>query len=662
MALSSVPHSLYDHGQFYVHWGLAAYVLLESRRPVTRNPHHGPEIGLRKIDDVFTVSLSLRLSDSVLYPNGQVPSKLATTGFAVERKSSNGSSVTLLKILGVLGCAVVLVLRLGIWERSSSVEDAAEDSDEYYFNWTAVSPSEDLKWRACYDGLECARLQVPLDYSDHSAGNAAIALVRSPSTIPRDDEGYLGPILINPGGPGGSGVSIILSDGKQLRTVIGDAHDIIGFDPRGIGFTTPTLQTLQTKGEQGLFLKDFLVAINSSDTALGSIYASAQNLGHLGAARMGDVARYVNTPTVARDMLSITKAHGRDKLQYWGFSYGTILGATFAAMFPDHVGRLVIDGVMDAENYYAALWSTNLVDADATLFQIYQACVDAGPVLCRIYEKTTEGIHARVQNLLTRLRTEPVSFYNATSGVYAVVDYSLVKQAIFRTLYTPYTDGKTLTIALAELELGNAEPIFKLSDVKDAYKSITAPCDCSPSRSGPDAERMENVMAIACGDGEPVEGDVASLKEFYDEMAGESTFAEVWYLRVGCSGWKVRAKERFTASFETNTSFPLLLIGNTADPVTPLRAARKMSRGFKNSVLLTQNSGGHCTLAATSKCTARAIRAYFQNGTLPKEGTVCEIESSIFADELSVTGLEDPDWELMRASHELQQSYFIPRL
>ncbi|TCD64930.1 hypothetical protein EIP91_003427 [Steccherinum ochraceum] len=535
--------------------------------------------------------------------------------------------------------------------------------DRNEFNWTTISPSEDLKWTSCYKDFECTRLQVPLDYSDPKAGDAAVALVRYPSPLSLNDEGYLGPILFNPGGPGGSGVEVVLDRAKQFRDILGEGFDIVGFDPRGIGFTTPALYASKTKGEQGLFLNDFLPTVNSSESALGSLYATAQNLGHLAETLAGDVAPHVSTPVVARDMLSITKAHGRDKLQYWGFSYGTILGATFAAMFPDNVGRVVIDGVVDSETYYSAQWSTNLLDTDAGLFGIYQACVDAGPLVCRIYEKTADEIHARVQKLLAQLRTTPVSFYNETSGAYGVVDYSLVTRVIFTTLYKPYNTGERLTSVLADLELGNAEPIFQISETKIAQGYITDDCVC-PSVPYETVAHIgrENMLSIACSDAPPVEDDLPTLKGYFEKMAELSMFAETWWPRIGCSGWRIQAKEQFKAVRETATSHPLLLIGNTADPVTPLWAARKMSKFFKNSTVLTQNSGGHCSIAATSQCTFSAIRAYFQNGTLPEEGTVCDIQSTIFGDEVGVSGLANPDWELLRAARELQQNYFVPTI
>ncbi|THH30474.1 hypothetical protein EUX98_g3728 [Antrodiella citrinella] len=419
-----------------------------------------------------------------------------------------------------------------------------------------------------------------------------------------------------------------------------------------------------SSGEEGLFYTKFTSLVNSSDNALGAMHATSHVVGDFAKARVGDIAQHVSTPVVARDMLSITKAHGRDKLQYWGFSYGSVLGATFAAMFPDNVGRLIIDGVVDSPDYYKTLWSRNLMDTDTELFRLYQACVEAGPFVCPIHESSAEKIHDRIQTLLTQLRSYPVSFYNATTGVYGEVNYSLVKSVIFATLYNPYSLGKGLTAALVDLEQGNPESIWQLSRAKEADGLLTGSCAC-PATPGKPWSRMigrENTWAIACGDGDDVTDDVDTLRKYYDDLAEDSIFAENWLIRVGCSGWKVRAKERFTGSFVTNTSYPLLIIGNTADPVTPLTNAKKMSRGFKNSVVLTQESTGHCSVSATSLCTAKVIRAYFQHGTLPQEGTVCDVQSSIFDNKFSLAAdaLSVNDWELLQASRGLQQSYFVP--
>jgi len=371
-------------------------------------------------------------------------------------------------------------------------------------------------------------------------------------------------------------------------------------------------------------------------------------------------------------MLSIINASGTAKLQYWGFSYGTVLGATFAAMFPDKVGRVIIDGVVDSENYYSGLWSNNLRDTDADLLDFYSACVDAGPSKCPIHENSTSLVKERIDNLLTKLKIAPVPLYETLSvhgsgrfqnAYYDVVDYTMVKQVIFAILYQTHSLGAYLANALAELERGNGEMIWAMS-MKHAAEMLMT-CDCPVDGESPVPPRglFEATLSIGCGDVvEPLNESLEELREAYEEMAKTSMFADGWFIRAACSGWKVRAKERFTASFNQTTSHPLLIIGNTADPVTPLWNAHKMSEGFTDSVVLTQNSPGHCSIAATSLCTVKAIRAYFQNGTLPEKGTVCEVESSIFGDALDMSSLNAEDRELVEASQILQQANFVPVL
>jgi len=245
-----------------------------------------------------------------------------------------------------------------------------------------------------------------------------------------------------------------------------------------------------------------------------------------------------------------------------------------------------------------------------------------------------------------------------------VVDYSVVKHAIFATLYRPHLLGRQLVQALAGLERGIAEPIWHLSR-KEVNSEDFFGCGCPPGVPlVPFAEGNEITISIACSDGQNVTKGVEELKDFYDEMSKSSVFAPEWYIHAACAGWKVRAKERFSGSFTAKTSFPILLIGNTLDPVTPLWNAHKMAKGFKDSVVLTQNSPGHCSSSATSLCTSKAVRAYFRNGTMPDPGTVCEVESSIFGESVpsDFASLGEEDIELLNASKQLQMDYFIPVL
>jgi len=555
-----------------------------------------------------------------------------------------------------------------VWSASPKL-NANLDGGTKPFNWTAVQPSEEFEWFKCYDEFECARLSVPLDYSNPSGSKAAIAVIKVPANV-SSSEKHGGPVLINPGGPGGSGVAVVLELGKQIQTIIGKQFDIIGFDPRAVGLTTPSFYAFSDKNEAGLFYIDYPLVFNTSTDALGKAYAYSNILGTRLEESSRNVTEHVSTPVVARDMLSISKAMGHDKLQYWGFSYGTVLGATFSAMFPDNVGRVVIDGVVDSENYYSGSLSNHLMDSDAALLDVCDACTKAGPEKCGLYENSAKLVLQRVNNLLNKLRTAPIPVYQQAAAQnsepeYGIVSYDTVKRSIFLTLYHTHTAGAYIMNLLAELEKGNAYPFLSLSTGR-AYRDLLS-CDCpAPGHEpSPYYGLLEPTLAIACGDNAIEDQTFSEIRKIYEDMAMTSTFADIWVLHAACSGWKVKGKERFRGTFNHKTSHPLLLIGNTADPVTPLWSAHKMSKGFEGSVVLTQNSSGHCSISGTSLCTHKAIRAYFQNGTLPEEGTVCETESKIFGssnllDDIDKSAISAEDFALLEASYALQQNYFVP--
>ncbi|KAJ3503511.1 hypothetical protein NLJ89_g8398 [Agrocybe chaxingu] len=224
------------------------------------------------------------------------------------------------------------------------------------FDWNSLTPSTSLNWVSCYTQFtQCARFSVPLDYSNPSAGSAALALIRLPSPLGLSGApGYRGPVLFNPGGPGISGVETALALGGNIQGVFGDEFDLVSFDPRGVGHSTPAISVFTSDFDRATFNfgATFLNTEATSRQSLPERWAQVQVLGSLARDRQGDVIAHMTTDNVARDMLRIVEAHGRDKLQYWGISYGSVLGSAFAALFPDKVERLVIDGLLDLEGYY----------------------------------------------------------------------------------------------------------------------------------------------------------------------------------------------------------------------------------------------------------------------------------------------------------------------
>ncbi|KIM23795.1 hypothetical protein M408DRAFT_332157 [Serendipita vermifera MAFF 305830] len=521
------------------------------------------------------------------------------------------------------------------------------------FRWDRLSPTKKLHWVTCYVNFQCARLQVPLNYEDPSAGDAAIALLRYPASVKRTSSKYKGPVLFNPGGPGGSGVGLISVYGPHFQRLLGNEYDIIGFDPRGIGYTTPVVNVFDTPLERASWYLRLLEApyINETSTALVEVVAKARLINELVAQKVPAAAEHVNTAVVCRDMLSIVQAHGYDKLQYWGFSYGSVLGSTFASLFPDNVGRLIIDGVVDVKNYYAGLWDNNLKVADKGLDTIFKQCAESKDD-CAFHESTADKVKDRFFRLIDSLDKKPVTLINGQ--VAGIINRKIVHGLLFDTLYRPYRAAKQYFAALRALEKGDGLPLYKVAEGL-GHDGGPLKCDCSPEPAILTGGQ-ESQSAVMCTDAGPVDYDLDEFQRHFEKVAKTSYFGDIWsQLRLYCVGWKVKPKNPWQGPVGGNTSFPLLLIGNTEDPVTPF--AKKMSHEFTDSVVLMQESAGHCSLAAVSLCTAKAIRAYFREGVLPAKGTTCEIEDHMFRDvtaEVSLS-LNDEDARILESVRSINE-------
>ncbi|KAH8668263.1 Alpha/Beta hydrolase protein [Tricladium varicosporioides] len=542
-------------------------------------------------------------------------------------------------------------------------------------DWDQIPPSERLEWHDCYEKLKCARLTVPMDYNrplNASKDNPKvhIAVVLVPGVHVGKEKASTSPLLLNPGGPGGSGVFIAVYMGRQIQAVVGTDQDVIGFDPRGIGATTPRADCFSHPptdpgGEEDYVQGQYhrmlwygagsaIGVVNSSSVALKKTDERARAAAKLCEKKAlldGDdsIFRHLSTPTVATDMLSIVDAWDewtatlesdssnsktaknadnslstKGKLVYWGFSYGTLLGATFAAMFPDRVGRVALDGVVDADHYVAPVWSGSLQDTDATYTSFFRYCYEAGEK-CAFYRKgdTIPEIQKRFKNIMDDIKENPITLIDPNANMPLVVSYSDIRRVIFSTLYAPTTTYPGVAMIMDFIYRGNLDilaRIFTLSPMLELKPF------CGPS---PPAYFYPNEAqsAIMCSDKRyPLNETLPNLENIYLEMANLSSFADVWMtLMVGCDAWAIKAIDppmRWDDAppkkpAQIQTSFPLLFISNTADPVTPLYAGVKMAQKFKDAGLVEQYSEGHCSLTAVSRCTIGNIRAYFREGKVP---------------------------------------------
>ncbi|KAL2816499.1 TAP-like protein-domain-containing protein [Aspergillus granulosus] len=576
------------------------------------------------------------------------------------------------------------------------------------FSWNQITPSQSLEYHECFDGFQCARLDVPMDWqrSDGQGTRMAIAIIRLPAKVPVTDPAYGGAVITNPGGPGGSGVAQVLLSGHNMQTIVDAAaiptdaavseprfFDIISFDPRGVNNTTPGFSCfpnlysqknweLQVEADGMLgssadsFMRNWQRAIALNTGCSKAISTPSQP----GADVLGE---HTNTPPVARDMLEIIERHGewreqqgleaqsrrdesqgydpeqgiltrtkwkrgQEKILYWGRSYGTVLGATFAALFPNRVERMVLDGVVDSDKYYSGVGPEPVGDADAIFDKFAIYCDQVGEQ-CPFYAAGgPAAIQKSYKELENVLLNSSMSVLPSQTRGPEVATWTDLKTVLRIAVYQPLAGFSFLADIASNLLKGDGA---KLADYKHARRSPTCPSDeclvAGPWSTACQVSGQNELYAssaILCSDAEYMQSaDEESFKQHWRSLQElSSSVGDYWsHIRLNCAAWSVKPKWKMPGKSALlfaachlilvvpvtgNTSHPILLVNNILDPVTPLQSAKHMSGAFPGSVLLQQDSEGHCTLAAPSVCVSMSIRKYFQTGELPAAGTVCNAD------------------------------------
>lgn len=277
-----------------------------------------------------------------------------------------------------------------------------------------------------------------------------------------------------PGGPGGSGVDLLQATQSVASSALGDSYNIVSFDPRGVKNSGPHIDCFKGAAEaRATFFQLHSSGItNLSTDSVQKQYYSGQIFGDRcnDAVTNGDSPHgyYVATPAVAQDLLSFVEAEAQSlgrspaeaKLWAYGVSYGTVLGATFASMFPDRVGRMVLDGVVDAEQYYHNDWRDNVDQMDATIEKFASLCHAAGSDKCSFWGPTPEDILNRLDKILRDLQNHPVPLSGLPGkGLPALVTVSDLKAQLFNALYLPLQLFPVLADNLHQLEHSNASSL-----------------------------------------------------------------------------------------------------------------------------------------------------------------------------------------------------------
>lgn len=322
--------------------------------------------------------------------------------------------------------------------------------------------------------------------------------------------------------------------------------------------------------------------LNASDTTIGELWGAAEALGKSCSENAGDIGELIGTGFVARDMMQIVDALDEDGLlRYWGLSYGTVLGATVAAMFPDRMDKIVLDGCVNPHDYYAGNDLEEATDSDAVFDGFFNACV-AHPDRCDMVQDaaTAEKLKAKFYDLLYALKYEPIV---AGSGENSLVfNYLTLKTAVQFAMYGP-TTWPQLAIGLHGLLTGNETAILALAPLLNIEQETIFP------NNGPEA-----IYGIRASDASLRTTNLKSLFPLFEQFFAKSKLMGdiISVPALAYARWPFKAKGTYTGNFQAKTESPMLFVGNDFDIVTPLVSARNASAGFEGSVVLQHGGYG----------------------------------------------------------------------
>lgn len=346
-----------------------------------------------------------------------------------------------------------------------------------------------------------------------------------------------------------------------------------------------------------------------------------------------EIGSFLSTAFVARDMLSIVDALGGDGLlRFWGTSYGTLLGQTFAAMFPDRIDRMFLDSVVDPDDYMTGIWSTYFLDAERSLDNFFRECL-AAPDLCALASvpglNTTEAMHAALAATLEDLLESQITVdvgqnvYIWEYGVESRTLYEHLKRSTLLALYNPsnfITMDTDLTMGLT----GNYSYFTQSLSAQEAQ--------FEPSQLTALLQSASSLFGVACLDGRVRARRPEEIVGYVEAQQAASVFADAYGPQYWtCPSWRFEPAERYEGEFTANnTSAPILFSNGLYDPSTPLASARNASAAFPGSALIVHKGLGHSIFAQPSRCTSDHVRAYFLEGVLPDPGTECEPDMPAF--------------------------------
>ncbi|WP_261957881.1 alpha/beta hydrolase [Streptomyces nigrescens] len=483
---------------------------------------------------------------------------------------------------------------------------------------TPSVPAPQLDWSPCAHGSEfdCATAKVPLDYGHPDGRAIELAVIKRKATGPGR---RIGTLFFNPGGPGGPGTVQMPQNYRSFPREVRERFDIVSWDPRGVGSST-AVNCFAGPQEAADWRASKAAGFPVGEKERTAFIAAYRDLARRCQQRDPELLRHVSTADTARDLDQLRRAVGESQLTYLGISYGTILGATYANLFPGKVRAMVLDSNIDPR-----AWTNHASDqapelttflrmgsdrsAAATLDQFLTLCGAATATRCPFSAGGPRATRRKFHQLTQRLRTRPVGAWTYAGTVADVVN----------SLYAVHPGWTDLAGRLQNLWQGHvpkhpplppAPPVPHPNPYLGEEQAAAVLCADSPNPRNP--------------------GVYHALEEASAARAGDAGRFWTW-ATAGCATWPAVAANRYRGPWNRPTAHPVLVVGTTYDPATPYKDAQAMAEELANARLLTHYGYGHTALTNPSSCIQAHESRYLIDGLLPPPGTTCRPDTPPFS-------------------------------
>lgn len=493
--------------------------------------------------------------------------------------------------LVMTGCAVPSFLGGGGGSARSEPtgERVAAELEPFY--------TQVLEWESCGE-MQCATAVAPLDWDAPADGEIELALVRAPAGGDR-----IGSLLVNPGGPGASGYDFIAESvdyavGPGLR----ERYDIVGFDPRGVGRSSAV--QCYDPDQMDEFLYGILPAERGSDEWIADVDAANRDFGAACTQGTGDLLANVDTESAARDLDLLRAILGDTQLNYLGYSYGTFLGATYAELYPEKVGRLVLDGAIDPAASLHEVTVAQAIGFEQALRAYLADCL-AGPE-CP-FSGSVDAAADEVARLLASVEASPLQGSDGRQlGADALVT------AIIYPLYSPES-WTYLSDMFESVMFGEADTALFFAD---GYNGRAE--DGTYRDNSTEAFRAINCLDYA------YDADPASMRADAAELAEAAPIIGPYFAfgDIGCAAWPV-ASDAERAPITADGADPILVVGTTGDPATPYEYAQALADQLASGVLVTYDGEGHTAYRKSNACVDETVESFLIDGTVPAADPQC---------------------------------------